>query len=180
MTPFLKTWTNLTKSWINAWTAFIHARSLFINEWKAFKNAWNVSRHAWAAFILAWSAFIQVGSSFLPPPNFYVSESSKEIVKCLCLMLAYTALLDWDNLWERRGGSMVNGVPRRFPRVLYVLPREKIEGPPRDFLKANLRPHPRPDHRPKTRGAVGFALRKSQRVPSIFFWGNIEYSRDLP
>ena len=24
-----------------------------------------------------------------------------------------------------------------FPRVLNVLPREKIEGPPRDFLKAN-------------------------------------------
>ena len=27
----------------------------------------------------------------------------------------------------------------RFPRVLNVLPREKIEGPPRDFLKANPR-----------------------------------------
>ena len=42
-----------------------------------------------------------------------------------------------------------------FLRVLNVLPREKIEGPPRDFLKANLRPHPRPDQRPKTRGARG-------------------------
>ena len=30
------------------------------------------------------------------------------------------------------------------------LPREKIEGPTRDFLKANPRPHPRPDLRPKT------------------------------
>jgi hypothetical protein len=40
----------------------------------------------------------------------------------------------------------------RFPRVLNVLPREKIEGPPRDFLKANPRPYPRPDHRPKTKG----------------------------
>ena len=29
-----------------------------------------------------------------------------------------------------------------FPRVLNVLPREKIEGPPRDFLKANPRPNP--------------------------------------
>ena len=28
----------------------------------------------------------------------------------------------WDNLWERRGSSMVNGAPRRFPRVLNVLP----------------------------------------------------------
>ena len=37
----------------------------------------------------------------------------------------------------------------RFPRVLNVLPREKIEGPLRDFLKANPRPHPRP----KTRAA---------------------------
>ena len=27
-----------------------------------------------------------------------------------------------------------------FPRVLNVLPREKIEGPPRDLLKANPRP----------------------------------------
>ena len=35
----------------------------------------------------------------------------------------------------------------RFPRILNVLPREKIEGPQRDFLKANPRPHPRPDPR---------------------------------
>ena len=42
----------------------------------------------------------------------------------------------------------------RFPRVLNVLPREKIEGPPRDCLMANPRPDPRPDRRPKTRGAV--------------------------
>ena len=42
-----------------------------------------------------------------------------------------------------------------FPRAYNVLPREKIEGPPRDFLKANPRPHPRPDQRPKTRGAAG-------------------------
>ena len=31
----------------------------------------------------------------------------------------------------------------RFLRVLNVLPKEKIDGPPRDFLKANLRPPPR-------------------------------------
>ena len=36
-----------------------------------------------------------------------------------------------------------------FPRVLDVLPREKIEGPPRDFLKANPRPHPRPEQKPE-------------------------------
>ena len=42
----------------------------------------------------------------------------------------------------------------KFPKVLNVLPREKIEGPPRDFLKANSRPHTRPDQRPKTRGAA--------------------------
>ena len=41
-----------------------------------------------------------------------------------------------------------------FPRVFNVLPREKIESPPRDLLKANLRPHPRPDQRPKTPGAA--------------------------
>ena len=65
----------------------------------------------------------------------------------------------------------------RFPRVLDVLPREKIEGPSMDFLKGN----PRPDQRPKTREAAGprffslwsgqgLAFRKSQRGPSIFFW----------
>ena len=42
-----------------------------------------------------------------------------------------------------------------FLRVFNVLPAEKIEGPPRDFLKANTRPHPRPHQRPKTRGAAG-------------------------
>ena len=42
-----------------------------------------------------------------------------------------------------------------FPRVLNVLRREKIEGPPRDFLKAIKRPHSRLDQRPKTRGVAG-------------------------
>ena len=42
-----------------------------------------------------------------------------------------------------------------FPRALAVLPREKIEVPPRDFLKAKPRPHPRPEQKPKTRGAAG-------------------------
>ena len=48
-----------------------------------------------------------------------------------------------------------------FSRVLNVLPREKIEGPPRDFLKANSRPHPRADKRLKTEGPQalrGFGL----------------------
>ena len=64
-----------------------------------------------------------------------------------------------------------------FPRVLNVLPREKIEGPPRDFLKGNPRPHPRP--RPRVfclwsgRGCgQGFAFIKFQRGPSIFFRGS--------
>ena len=43
----------------------------------------------------------------------------------------------------------------RFPRVLNVLPREKIEGPPRDFLKANPRPHPNQNL------AVNFRLSKT-------------------
>ena len=34
---------------------------------------------------------------------------------------------------------MVNGALGSFLRVLNVLPREKIEGPPRDFLKAKTR-----------------------------------------
>ena len=75
----------------------------------------------------------------------------------------------------------------RFLRVLNTLPREKIKGPPRDFLKANPRPHPRPDQRPITEGlqaprvfglwcgrgcGQGFAFRKPQRGPSIFFRGS--------
>ena len=39
-----------------------------------------------------------------------------------------------------------------FPRVLNVLPREKIEGPPWGFQKANPRQHPRP------RGFLAFGL----------------------
>ena len=50
---------------------------------------------------------------------------------------------------------MVNLFPREVLRVLNLFPRELIEGTPKDFLKANLRPHQRPDPRPKTRGAVG-------------------------
>ena len=60
----------------------------------------------------------------------------------------------WDNLWESRGGSMVNQYPRVIPKSTQY-PWGKIEGPLRDFVKANLRPHPRPDQRPKIRGAPG-------------------------
>ena len=84
----------------------------------------------------------------------------------------------------------------RFPRVLNVLLREKIEGPPRDFLKANPRPRPRPDHRPKTRWAAGpegfwpvvwprmWPRVRLQKIPkgafNIIPREYIEYSRDLP
>ena len=50
---------------------------------------------------------------------------------------------------------MVNLFPREVPRVLNFFPRELIEGTPKDFLKANLRLHQRPDTRAKTRGAAG-------------------------
>ena len=30
--------------------------------------------------------------------------------------------LDWDNLWESRGGSMVNGAPREFPKSTRCTP----------------------------------------------------------
>ena len=59
----------------------------------------------------------------------------------------------------------MNLLPREVQRVLNLFPRELIEGTPKDFLKANLRPHQRPDPRPKTRGAtdpagfwLGFSL----------------------
>ena len=83
-----------------------------------------------------------------------------------------------------------------FPRVLNVLPREKIEGSPRNFLKAKPRPHPRPDQRPKTRGAAGpegfwplvwprmWPRVCLQKIPkgafNILPREYIEYSRDLP
>ena len=28
----------------------------------------------------------------------------------------------WDNLWESRGGSMVNGAPREFPEITQCTP----------------------------------------------------------
>ena len=63
----------------------------------------------------------------------------------------------------------------RFPRVLNVLPREKIEGPLRDFLRWTQ------GHIQGQTKGQGFAFRKSQRGPSIFFQREyIEYSRDLP
>ena len=60
-----------------------------------------------------------------------------------------------------------------FPRVLNVLPREKIEGPPRDFLKANPRPHPRP-----ARGFLAFVLGKdvAQGLPLENPEGGLQYS----
>ena len=79
----------------------------------------------------------------------------------------------------------------RFPRVLNGLPREYIEGPPRGFLTANPRAHPRPDPRPKTllvfgQGSGwgcgrGFARRKSRgEAFNILPRESIGYSRDLP
>ena len=40
--------------------------------------------------------------------------------------------------------SVVNLFPRDVPRVLNLFPRELIKGTPKDFSKANLRPHQRP------------------------------------
>ena len=56
---------------------------------------------------------------------------------------------------------MVNLFPREVPRVLNLFPKELIEGPPKEFQKANLRPHQRPDPRPKMRQRV--CLRKILR-----------------
>ena len=37
---------------------------------------------------------------------------------------AYLAVTshNWDNLWESRGGSMVNGAPREFPESTQCTP----------------------------------------------------------
>ena len=71
----------------------------------------------------------------------------------------------------------------KFPIVLNVLPRKKIEGPLRDFLKANLRPNPRPDQRQKTRGVAGtnidsvkfnLLVRKVERMILLEFFHSFE------
>ena len=61
-----------------------------------------------------------------------------------------------------------------FPRVLNVLPREKIEGPPRDFLKAYPRPHPRP------RGFLAFGLAEdvAKGLPLENPEGGLQYSSE--
>ena len=43
----------------------------------------------------------------------------KSIGNFIPLMLP---LAVWDNLWESRGGSMVNGVPREFPESTQCTP----------------------------------------------------------
>ena len=71
-----------------------------------------------------------------------------------------------------------------FPRVLNVLLREKIEGPPRNFLKA--RPHPRQDQRPKTQGgrrpqgflAFGLAEDVGKGLPLENPEGGLQYSSE--
>ena len=73
-----------------------------------------------------------------------------------------------------------------FPSVLNVLPREKGEGPQKDFLKATPMPHPRPDQRPKTRGAAGpkaflvFGLAKdvAKGLPLENPKGGLQYSSE--
>ena len=73
-----------------------------------------------------------------------------------------------------------------FLRVLNVLPREKIEGPPRDFLKAKPRPHPRPDQRPKNprgcrpRGFLAFGLAEdvANGLPLENPKGDLQYSSE--
>ena len=34
----------------------------------------------------------------------------------------YSGAVQWDNLWESRGGSMVNGAPREFPESTQCTP----------------------------------------------------------
>ena len=55
------------------------------------------------------------------------------------------------------------------PRVLNELPREKIDGPPSDFLKANPSPHPRPDQRAKTRGAAAAPRVFGRWFPALYW-----------
>ena len=76
---------------------------------------------------------------------------------------------------------MVNGVSWEVPRVLNVLPREKIEGPQRDSRKANPRPHPRQDQRLKTQraaGPKGFAFGLVKGLPLENPEGGLQYSSE--
>ena len=65
----------------------------------------------------------------------------------------------------------------RFPRAFSEVPREHIEGPPWDYLRANPRPHPRVWLRMQPRVCQKKITRKAF---NILLRDLIEYSRDLP
>ena len=50
--------------------------------------------------------------------------SIKVKVKCWldCCMVYSTGDVQWDNVWERRGGSIVNGAPREVPENTLFTP----------------------------------------------------------
>ena len=65
----------------------------------------------------------------------------------------------------------------RFQRVLNVLPKEKIEGPTRDFLKANPRPH---TGQTKDQGFLAFGLAEdvAKGLPLENPKGGLQYSSE--
>ena len=73
-----------------------------------------------------------------------------------------------------------------FSRVLNELPREKVGGPTRDFLKADPMPHPRPDQRPKNprgcrpQGFLAFGLGEdvAKGLPLDNSKGGLQYSSE--
>ena len=70
----------------------------------------------------------------------------------------------------------------RFPRVLNVLPREKIEGPPRDFLKATSKARPKAKNprgrRPRGFLAFGLAEDVAKGLPLENPEGGLQYSSE--
>ena len=52
----------------------------------------------------------------------------------------------------------MNLFPREVPRVLNLFTKELIEGPSKEFPKANPRPHQRPDPSPRPQGFLDLGL----------------------
>ena len=52
-------------------------------------------------------------------PDINVNKQTKQYITRAKLPVFYIA---WDNLWESRGGSMVNGAPREFPESTQCTP----------------------------------------------------------
>ena len=69
----------------------------------------------------AWNITITKGKIILLKVLFQNIEKYMSEKKIKKILYKY-GLQQWDNLWESRGGSMVNGAPREFPESTQCTP----------------------------------------------------------